>query len=456
MSQIGTVLVVDDENYVRESLAMVLSRKGFSVRTAGSVREALETDIIQGTDVVLTDLKMPGEDGLDLLRKIKKMKPDLPVIVLTAFGNVPSAVECVKAGAFEFLEKPADTEELLQTLERALNESTRKRELEYLRSGGEREKGPLGESPKWKKVLELIEAAAPTDSSVLLLGESGTGKEEVAKLIHRNSLRTKRPFVSVNCAAIPLELFESEFFGHCRGAFTGASRDRDGRFKVAHTGTLFLDEIGCLPESAQTKVLRVLEEGVFERVGETRSTTVDVRLISATNADLASEMQLGKFRQDLYYRVNVFTIQIPPLRERKGDVEILANAFLHEFAAKTGRKVEEIDPETLGYLDAYDWPGNVRELRNVMERAVILEKGKLLSPSTIPENMRAEAGESRKKREEDFNLRETLQVEEKKILMGALKAARGVRREAARLLGIDERNLSYYLKKNDLSGWKPE
>ncbi len=453
MAKRGSILIVDDETYVSESLAMTLSRQGYSVRTAQSVREALQGDTFDGLDVVITDLRMPGASGLDLLKGIQERKPELPVIVLTAYGSVPSAVECVKAGAYEFLEKPADPEEVLTVLQRAIMDSARRREIEYLRGEGKRGRGPLGESKNWKEVIELVHAAAPTDSSVLLLGESGTGKEEVARLIHRLSAREDRPFVSVNCAAIPLELFESEFFGHCRGAFTGATRDRQGRFKVADTGTLFLDEIGCLTESAQAKVLRVLEEGVFERVGETRPTSVDIRLVCATNSDLEADLERGRFRQDLFYRINVFSIRIPPLRERKGDVGILATAFLREFCAKTGKEIEGLEPETLQALDRYNWPGNVRELRNVIERAVILEKSKRLTLAGVPGNIQGQAQES-DAAGKTFNLRESLMSEEKRLIVGALTAADGVKREAARLLGIDERNLSYYLKKHGLHQWK--
>jgi DNA-binding NtrC family response regulator len=450
---LGTILIVDDEEYVRDSLSLVLERRGFLARTAAGAEEALRPDILEGVDAVITDLKMPGVGGLELLKRIKAKRPELPVIVLTAYGSVPSAVEGMKAGAYEFMQKPADVEELMRVLERALAESARQRELEYLRSRtGQRE--PLGRSRVWRRILELVEAAAPTDSTVLLLGESGTGKEEVARLIHRKSLRHDRPFVSVNCAAIPLDLFESEFFGHCKGAFTGATRDRDGRFKVAHTGTLFLDEIGCLPESAQSKVLRVLEEGVFERVGESRPTTVDVRLISATNSDLAAEVEAGRFRQDLFYRINVFTIEIPPLRERIEDIELLARAFLEEFCAKTGRLIEDLTPETLQYLEGYSWPGNIRELRNVIERAVILEKTKFLSPSSLPDSILREQGDHPSP--ESLNLRDSLQQEERRILLEALRAARGVKRDAARLLGIDERNLAYYLRKHNLMETKAQ
>jgi DNA-binding NtrC family response regulator len=445
---------VDDESYVRDSLSLALTRHGYSVRTAALARDALEKDMMDGLDGIITDLKMPGMSGLELLRKIKQKKPDLPVLVLTAHGTVLSAVECMKAGAFEFLEKPTEIEELLEVLERALTDSSRTRELEYLRAKGGFERNPLGCSRPWKKIVEVVEAAAPTDASVLLLGESGTGKEEIARLIHRSSRRSDRPFVSVNCGAIPIDLFESEFFGHRKGAFTGASRDRQGRFKVAHTGTLFLDEISCLPESAQSKVLRVLEEGTFERIGESRSTNVDVRLISATNADLEADVEAGRFRQDLFYRINVFTIQIPPLRERMEDVELLANAFLEEFASKTGKKLRGINSDAFQMFRQYSWPGNIRELRNVIERAVILEKEEEVTPHSLPENIREISTDT--DQGETFNLRQSLKVEERRVLKAALQEANGVKREAARMLGIDERNLSYYLKKHGLNGRKIE
>jgi DNA-binding NtrC family response regulator len=451
----GTVLLVDDEAYVRDSLSLLLTRQGYSVRTAAHAKDALETDMLDGLDGIITDLKMPGISGLDLLRRIKEKKPDLPVLVLTAHGSVASAVECMKARAYEFLEKPAGMEELLQVLKRALIESSRSRELEYLRSRGGQERNPLGCSRPWKEIVEEVEAAAPTDASVLLLGESGTGKEEIARLIHRRSQRHDRPFVSVNCGAIPVDLFESEFFGHCKGAFTGASRDRQGRFRVAHTGTLFLDEISCLPESAQTKVLRVLEEGTFERIGESRSTSVDVRLISATNADLEADVESGRFRQDLFYRINVFALRIPPLRERVEDIELLAEAFVMEFAAKTGKTVEGVSQTALDLMLRYSWPGNIRELRNVIERAVILEKQMELTPDSLPGNIRGIRVGSDDRRDQ-FNLRENLKSEERRVLKSALVAAKGVKREAARMLGVDERNLSYYLKKHRLTEGKSD
>ena len=446
----ATVLIVDDEAYVRESLATVLRRAGYKIRTADGSQAALQPGILEGLDAVITDLRMPGEDGLGLLRTLVEKEPGLPVILLTGHGSVPSAVECMKAGAYDYLMKPVRPEVVALLLERALSQSTMRRELDYLRSRGGRgseARGPIGVSRGWRQVVEMVELAAPADTTVLLLGESGTGKEEAAQLLHGRSARARRAFVRVNCAAIPLELFESEFFGHRRGAFSGAGSDREGRFRVAHGGTLFMDEIGAMPEAAQAKVLRVLQDGVFERVGESHPTSVDVRLVVASNVDLEAEVEAGRFRRDLFYRINVMTIRIPPLRERRDDIPLLAGAFLEEFAARFGKPVRAIHPDTMACLEAYHWPGNVRELRNVIERAVLLEKTARMLPSSLPfEPPRSGAGPPIK----DLNLRGVLAEAERRTLLEALDRARGVRREAARLLGIDARNLGYFLRKHGL------
>lgn len=450
----ATVLIVDDEEYVRDSLATVLRRREFRVRTAGSTREALETNLQEGVDAVITDLRMPGEDGLALLRSLVQKAPDLPVIVLTGHGNVPSAVECMKSGAYDYLLKPADPEQLLMILTRALQQTGMRRELDYLRSGkpeGPTRRRPVGQSPGWNQVVELVEAVAASDSTVLFLGESGTGKEEVAQLLHQLSRRSGGPFVRVNCAAIPVELFESEFFGHRKGAFTGALADREGRFRIAHHGTLFMDEIGSMSEQAQAKVLRVLQDGIFERVGDSQPTSVDVRLVAASNADLEAEVEAGRFRRDLFYRINVITIEIPPLRKRREDISLLAETFREEFTRRFRKEVHSIQPETLALLESYHWPGNVRELRNVIERAVLLEKTDVLLASSLPFNLRSAAPEAE---DGSLNLREALVGEERRLLQEALQRAKGVRREAARLLAIDERNLSYFLKKHGLTGAK--
>jgi DNA-binding NtrC family response regulator len=449
---LATVLVVDDEVYVRESLAAILKRRGCEVRSASGTEEALRPESLDGLDAVITDLKMPGRDGLDLLKSLRERAPDLPVLVLTGHGTVSSAVECLKLGAADYLLKPVDPDELLLVLQRTLGQASLRREVELLRSGpatagpSPREDGkPLGVSDAWRRVLEMAELVAPTDTAVLLIGESGTGKEEVAKFIHRKGERSGGPFVPVNCAAIPGELFESEFFGHKRGAFTGALEDRVGRFKVADGGTLLLDEIDSLPAPAQAKVLRVLQDGRFERVGDSRTSASDVRLISATNTDLGAAVEEGRFRADLYYRINIMTIHLPPLRERPEDVPILAEAFLERARTHVGKPVRGFEAETEKLLRSYSWPGNVRELRNVIERGVVLETSERLTPGSLPEDLRRPGAPPT-----DLNLRASLRAEERRLLETALDRSGGVRRRAAELLGIDERNLSYYLKKHDL------
>ena len=452
MRERGTVLVVDDESYVRESLAALLVRKEYRVQTAVSGPQALEPDNLAGVDAVVTDLKMPGMGGLELVRELRARRPRLPVIVLTAHGTVESAVECMRAGAFDYVLKPARPEELLLALDRALARESERRELDYLRHETREGREPVGESEAWGRVLELVDLAAPVDTTILLQGESGVGKEEVAKLLHGRSSRSRAPFVRVNCAAIPGELVESEFFGHRKGAFTGAIEDRDGRFKVAHRGTLLLDEINSLPLGAQAKILRVLQDGELLRVGESKPTRVDVRLLCAANVDLEEEVEAGRFRSDLFYRINVLTIRVPPLRERRDDIGLLADTFLRELAPRLGRPVAAIAPEAMRCLRAYDWPGNVRELRNVIERGVVLTTGERLLPEVLPPEVRGERrGASGADSDADGSgLRETLLRVERELLEEALERAGGVRREAARLLGIDERNMAYYLKKHGL------
>jgi len=451
----GRVLVVEDEEYVRDSLATWLERRGFGVVAAASLEDALVEKSHEGVDLVLTDLKLPGEDGLAVVRRFA---PALPVVVLTGHGTVASAVDCMKAGAADYLRKPIDPEELVLVVERSLGRERLRREVDYLRADGRdgAAAGPIGESPAWRRVLELVEVAAPFDTSVLLLGESGVGKEVVARLLHAKSARRDGPFVSVNCAAVPAELFESEFFGHRRGAFTGAVADRDGRFQVAHGGTLFLDEIDSLPPMGQAKILRVLQDGVFERVGESRPTAVDVRLVCATNADLSAAVEAGEFRADLYYRIDVMTVPIPPLRERSDDVRPLAEAFLAEMAGRFGKPLRRFAPAVLDAFVRYPWPGNVRELRNVVERATLLARGEEVGPECLPFAFGGGEDSAGPALAEDadggapLHLRSTLLRTEKRLLEEALGRSGGVRRQAARLLGIDERNLSYFLKKHDL------
>jgi two-component system response regulator AtoC len=448
----GRVLVVEDEAYVRASLVEILTERGYEVLAADSVDEALSRLARSSVDVVLTDFRMPGADGLELVRRLQSSSPELPVVVLTGQGTIGSAVECLKAGASDYILKPADPEALEIALERALAGHALKREVRYLRGAATDTKAPLGESAAWKRVLALVDAAAPTDSPVILRGESGTGKELLARRLHHLSRRAARPYVRVNCAAVPIDMWESEFFGHRKGAFTGASAERDGLFVLADKGTLFLDEVGATPTPAQAKLLRALQDGEFSRLGDEEPTRVEVRVVAATNADLEAEMKLGRFRADLYYRLNVLQIHVPALRERAEDIPLLATAFCEEISARLGRPAPEVSAETADRLRSYSWPGNVRELRSVVERALILHPGRgldvldlgLEAGASAPEPVEAGAPPG------DLNLRHTLNRHEKELVKEALRRSGGVRREAARLLGIDPRNLGYYFRKHQL------
>jgi two-component system response regulator AtoC len=446
------VLVVEDEAYVRASLVEMLAERGYEVVQAESVDEAMARLARSRVDVVLTDFRMPGADGLEMVRRVQATAREVPVVVLTGQGTIASAVECLKAGATDYILKPADPEALEVSLHRALEGQALKREVRYLRGAVAETKPPLGESAAWKRVLALVDAAAPTDSPVLLRGESGTGKELLARRLHHLSLRSSRPYVRVNCAAVPIDMWESEFFGHRKGAFTGASAERDGLFVLADKGTLFLDEVGAMPAPAQAKLLRALQDGEFSRLGDEEPTYVDVRVVAATNADLEAEMKQGRFRADLYYRLNVLQIPVPSLRERSEDIPLLAAAFCAEISGRLGRPAPELSPETAERLRAYAWPGNVRELRSVVERALILHPGRgldvldlgLETGASAP--ALADAGAPAG----DLNLRDTLNRHEKELVKEALRRAGGVRREAARLLGIDPRNLGYYFRKHQL------
>jgi len=448
----GRVLVVEDEGYVRDSLVAVLRAKGFDAEPAASAAEAVALVAKAPVDLVLSDLRMPGADGLELLRRLQAVSPEIPVIILTGHGNVASAVECLKAGASDYVLKPADPEALEVAVQRALDARSLRREVRYLRSALAPAAEPVGESAAWRRVMAMVDAAAPTDATVLLLGESGTGKELLARRLHRLSPRAAGPFVRVNCAAIPLELWESEFFGHRKGSFTGAAADRDGRFHLAHRGTLLLDEVGAMPAAGQAKLLRAIQDGEFDRLGDEQPTRVDVRIVASTNSDLQVEVKQGRFRADLFYRLNVVRIDVPPLRERQDDIGPLARLAATEVAARLGRPAPAISPETLARLRAYPWPGNVRELRSVIERALILD------PSHALENLdllpapaaSADAPESSASGG-NLNLRDALTRLERDLLLEAQHRSGGVRKEAARLLGIDPRNLTYYLRKHGLA-----
>jgi DNA-binding NtrC family response regulator len=333
----GQVLVVDDEAYVRKSLGEMLASRGFDVDLADGIESALRQCARCSFDVILTDLKMPDGGGIELVRSVRELYPEVPVVVLTGFGTVSSAVECLQAGAADYILKPAAPSALELALDRAMESRALRRELDYLRGREDGEELPVGQSAAWLQVLKSVQAAAPTDSTVLILGESGTGKELLARLVHKWSARAKAPYVRVSCAAVPVEMWESEFFGHRKGAFTGATADREGRFRLAHRGTLFMDEVGSMPLAAQAKILRIVQDGEFNRLGDERPTKVDVRLVAATNSDLEKDIAEGRFRQDLYYRLNVVRIVVPPLRERTDDIPLLVDYFAAKVSARLGR-----------------------------------------------------------------------------------------------------------------------
>jgi DNA-binding NtrC family response regulator len=446
------VLVVEDEAYVRDSLVELLQAREYEVVGVGGVAEALKQLERSPVDVVLTDLKMPGLTGLDLVTRLQASSPGIPVIVLTGHGNVAAAVECLQAGATDFILKPADPQALAVSISRALGTRALKREVAYLRDIAQQgDDRPLGQSAAWKKVVANIEAAAPTGATVLLRGESGTGKELLARLIHRLSPRANGPYIRVNCAAVPIDIWESEFFGHRKGAFTGAASDREGRFHLADGGTLFLDEIGAMPLAAQAKLLRAIQDGEFDRIGDVQPTRVDVRFVAATNSDLEAEIKRGQFRQDLYYRLAVLEIHVPALRERPDDIPLLATRFAAEVARRLGRPAADIGPETAARFMTYSWPGNVRELQNVIERALILNpEGGLDQLDLAPEAGMAPSSFAAES-QGDLNLRSVMNRYEKDLLVEAQRRSKGVRKEAARLLGIDPRNLNYYLRKHNLA-----
>jgi two-component system nitrogen regulation response regulator NtrX len=377
------ILVVDDEKSVRDSLKMILEYEHYGVLFADNGEQALRQLSSATVQLILLDVKMAGMDGLEVLQKVRERNIDLPVIMISGHGTIETAVEATKLGAFDFLPKPLDRDKLLVTIRNALNQANLSVEYRKLRESVEAKWQILGESPKIKEILDVIERVAPTDARVLIMGENGSGKELVARALHRQSKRSAKPFVEVNCAAIPSELIESELFGHEKGAFTGATSQRIGKFEQADSGTLFLDEIGDMSQSAQAKVLRALEEGTIERVGGNKLISVDVRVIAATNKNLDEEIKKGNFRDDLYHRLKVIPISVPSLRERREDIGLLVRAFIEDVCARNGIARKSISEDALNRLAGMEWRGNVRELRNTVERLVILSPGNAVDISLI-------------------------------------------------------------------------
>jgi two-component system, NtrC family, nitrogen regulation response regulator NtrX len=370
-----TILIIDDEKSVRDAVKMILVYEKYEVILAEDGTKGLAALDSEPVDAVLLDIKMPGIDGIEILQTIKQRVPELPVIMISGHGTIDTAVEATKLGAYDFLSKPLDRNKLLITLRNALDQKYLVKEVRQIKEKLDEKDNILGESLKIKEILTLIERIAPTDSRVLITGENGTGKELVARAIHKGSKRADKQMVEVNCAAIPHELIESELFGHEKGSFTGATAQRIGKFEQADGGTIFLDEIGDMSLAAQAKVLRVLEEGKIERVGSNRLIPVDVRVIAATNKILSEEIKKGNFREDLYHRLNVIPIHVPPLRDRRDDIPILVKAFIEDICKRNGFSIKKMSEKAVNYLKGWEWSGNIRELRNIIERLVIMTTG---------------------------------------------------------------------------------
>ncbi len=440
----ATVLVVEDEEKLRRVVELQLKTAGYDVEQAGSAEDALK--LADRADVILTDLRLPGQSGIDLLTELRGQDSRTPIIVMTAFGSIETAVEAMKAGAVDFLPKPFSLDHLMTVVEKALelkNLRNENRELRAELSQRYEFDNIVGRSEGMREIFATIDRVAPTRATVLLCGESGVGKDMIARAIHHHSPRASRPFVKINCTALPENLMESELFGYEKGAFTGANTSKPGKFEQADTGTVFLDEIGDVPGSVQVKLLRILQEREFERLGSNKTRHIDVRVLAATNVDLRAALEQGTFREDLYYRLNVLPINIPPLRDRKEDIPFLANHFIKKFQNDLGSGVESISEAAMERLLAYHWPGNVRELENVIERSMVLARGNVLEHSDIKLDL---APKARAAAVDSF-LPEgmTLDQFEQSIIKEALHRANGNKSQAARLLGLTRNALRYRL-----------
>jgi two-component system response regulator HydG len=447
MNQQPSVLVIDDESGILDTLRILLKKEGFEVSTAQGGKAGLDAIRANAPDIVLTDVRMPQVTGLDILQAVKETDPITPVLLMTAQASLQSAIQAVNAGAFYYLQKPFANDELLAILRRAcefrqIRVENKQLKQEIRRTGGGPRPivtRPIGKSRRFLDVLRLADVVAPTDSTVLLGGESGTGKEVLARYIHDASLRAEGPFLSINCGALPETLLESELFGHVKGSFTGAVRDKQGLFAAARGGTFFLDEVGEMPPSLQVKLLRVLQQREVIPVGATEALPVDVRIIAATNRELEEEVRRGNFRSDLYYRLNVLAMDLPPLRDRRDDLLLLIDHFLTEMAAERGAEVKALSAEALDAVMVYEWPGNVRELQNALEHATVLTKGSLIEPQHLPERI------TRQKKEplvaERAQPNPQLDLIERAYIMFVLQAEGGNKTRAAEALGIDPSTL---------------
>ncbi len=447
------VLIVDDEEQMRELLAKVLEKNGYQVAAAGDGAQALALLEKEPVDLVVTDVRMPGLGGMEALKSIKELNPDIIVIIMTAFGSIDQAVQAVKEGAYDYINKPFKIDEMLLTIGKALEERRLRHEVTALRHELRTRyhfESLIGKGRAMQEVFGLIEQVAGSRSTVMIYGKSGTGKELVAKAVHYNSQRASKAFVAVNCAAIPAELLESELFGHEKGAFTGAIATKVGKFELATGGSLFLDEVGSMRLDLQAKILRALQEREVERVGGTRTIKIDVRVIAATNRDLKRAVEEGTFREDLYYRLNVVPITLPDLKDRQEDIPLLANHFMQKFAQESNSAIREISKDAMGILMSYPWPGNVRELENVIERAVTLGRGPAILPTDLPQHLAGGAGPVERALAQEA----TLEDLERDYIRAILQRMKWHQIRTAAILGIDRRTLyrkirRYGIKSND-------
>ncbi|RMF88355.1 MAG: sigma-54-dependent Fis family transcriptional regulator [Nitrospinota bacterium] len=451
------VLVVDDEKGMREFLTIMLEKEGYTVTAASSGSQAIEYLHKHDFDLVITDIKMTPVDGLQVLDAVNELHPQTPVIMITAFASTETAVEAMKKGAYDYIMKPFQIDEMKLIVYNALRKRHLERENQYLRRKlAETHRPPLlvGRGARMAVVFDLIRKVADEKSTVLITGESGTGKELVARAIHLQSSRCDKPFLTVNCGALPEHLLESELFGHQKGAFTGAIANKIGLLEAAHGGTFFLDEIGEMPPSLQVKLLRVLQEKEFKRVGGTQTIRVDIRIIAATNKDLRRAVDEGQFREDLFYRLNVIHIEVPPLRERREDIPLLVEHFIQKYSLERKRKPKRVAPATMKIFEAYHWPGNVRELENVIERAMILEPGDVITPASLPENLYERPSTPLPNDfdlpQEGIDLKKVLERIEREYLLKALTQENWGIKRAARRLNLSFRSMRYLIKKHRL------
>ena len=447
------ILVIDDEAAQRDVLTGYLKKKGYKIYSASSGKEGIESAKNNPVDIILSDFKMPDLNGIEVLEQVKKINPGISFVIVTAYGTVENAVKAMRLGAFDYISKPVDLDELDLMIERIIEHKNLKSENQLLKTQlQEKHKisSIVSRSQKMEEVINVAARVAESKATVLITGENGTGKEVLAKAIHYMSSRKEKPFIAVNVPALTETLLESELFGHEKGAFTGADKMKKGRFEIADGGTLFLDEVGDIPQSIQVKLLRVLQEHQFERVGGTERIEVDVRIIAATNKDLEQKIKEGTFREDLYYRLNVVSINIPPLRERKEDILPLIENFIDKYCKENNKEKLEVSKEAVDVLMKYPYPGNVRELENIIERAVVLTRGKVITLNDLPMNIKGFKEEKTLGSLDEGTLTDQVEALEKQLIFDALQQSDGNQTKAGKLLGLTERNLRYKLKKYNI------